>query len=394
MYKIAFIIQFNQPTAGGVFFTATTRIKYFIQKNKDFEVRVFNIRSRPFFLIRLFRYLKTGEKFYTQSSLFNDLFVSNVFYSISLIEYLKLRLSKGSNFDFKDKIVQLSKYFEDVDLIAAHFGNGPGELALYLSEFLNKKFTVTFHGSDIHTTPFISKEKFALYQNMLCKSSANIFLSEGLLKKSLSIYNSFEKSYALYNGIDYKIFRKIESNEIDNLRKRYQLQNKVVGFVGNLIEVKNVLTLIKIFHEVNKNYLDVSFMVIGDGNLKGQLKNGFIRIGLDVNFFGPINHKEMPFYYNLLDILVLPSKNEGLPRVILESMACGVQCVGSKVTGIEELLPPENTFALDKDFELNIAKRIVEILKSNSRSTFDKSKFDLKVIASRQGDIYRKVIDD
>ena len=62
--KVAFILQFNQPEIGGLFFSSTSRIKYFIKKNKDIDVCVFNIRAKPGLFIRILRYLITkGEQY-------------------------------------------------------------------------------------------------------------------------------------------------------------------------------------------------------------------------------------------------------------------------------------------------------------------------------------------
>jgi glycosyltransferase involved in cell wall biosynthesis len=94
-----------------------------------------------------------------------------------------------------------------------------------------------------------------------------------------------------------------------------------------------------------------------------------------------------------MDILVLPSKNEGLGSVLIEAMACGVPCVGSRVGGIPELLPKENCFYLNENFELLISNRICEIISGSYSITFDKSLFDYKSIAIRQGNLYRSLLE-
>ena len=78
--------------------------------------------------------------------------------------------------------------------------------------------------------------------------------------------------------------------------------------------------------------------------------------------FGNIDHKQMPDIFNMIDILVLPSLNEGLPLVLLEAQACGAAAVGSNVGGISEAIGIENTFDLNDEFVTNISNRIIRII--------------------------------
>ena len=73
-----------------------------------------------------------------------------------------------------------------------------------------------------------------------------------------------------------------------------------------------------------------------------------------VTFAGPKLHDELPDWYRAADLTVLPSRSEGLPNVLRESLACGTPFVASNVGGINEiadprfglLVPPEDPEAL------------------------------------------------
>ncbi len=390
--KISFIIQFNQPGYGGMYFSSTSKIKQFIKYNSDFEVGVFNIRAKPPIYIRWLKNILAKRNFYPQDSIFNGLNCKNIYHSISIFEYISIKLFSSYELDLYKKSKEILSDFADTDLIAAHFGNGPGEIAMYLSKILNKKFTVMFHGSDIHTTPFLSEKKKALYENMLSKSSLNIFVSKGLMLKSLEIVDVENKNHVLYNGVDFNLFQRLDINTIKRKKKELNCSGKVIGFVGNLIEVKNVITLVEIFKNIKRNYLNnVSFIIIGDGNQRSLLQSLFIQENIKVDFLEQIPNAEMPLYFSIMDILVLPSLNEGFGRVIIEALTCGVQCVGSRVGGIPELLPEENCFDLNENFELLISNRICKLISENHSITFEKNLFDFKTIAIRQGNLYRSL---
>lgn len=94
----------------------------------------------------------------------------------------------------------------------------------------------------------------------------------------------------------------------------------------------------------NKN---ITFTFIGWGNEVRKLQELAIELGIDKNvvFLGRIsNHNELRDIIKEHDFFVFPSKTEGLPRCIIEAMACSLVCVASNVGGIPELLQSENLF--------------------------------------------------
>lgn len=391
--NIYFIIQFNKEEYGGMYFSSTSRIKYFISEAKEFSCSVFNIRIKPPKLICILKNRMNKRNCYPDTSIFNGLECKNLYLNINYLIYFKNIIYRESKLKIEKEIHQISSYFNDVDLIVAHFANGPGTIAYFLAKHLNKRFSVIYHGSDIHTTPFINKKHFNLTKNILQSSSANIFVSNYLMNKSFEIFDTHEKSYVLYNPIDVEIFKKASSYEIDLLREKHNLKKLVIGFVGNLIEVKNVLSLVTIFHFINTHLNStVSFIIIGDGNLKNELLEQFKLRKINVHFLGRLAYKEMPKYFSLMNILILPSKKEGLGRVIIEAQACGTTCVGSKVGGIPELVEEKNCFKLDETFEKSISNRICELLLTPEPVDFNNEPVSPLFIAHKQLEIFSNII--
>jgi glycosyltransferase involved in cell wall biosynthesis len=67
----------------------------------------------------------------------------------------------------------------------------------------------------------------------------------------------------------------------------------------------------------------------------------------------------LPRWYSAADAVVLPSKSEGLPRVMLEAMACGTPFIGTRISGVvDHIRDGENGFIVAPDDEPALALRL------------------------------------
>ena len=117
-------------------------------------------------------------------------------------------------------------------------------------------------------------------------------------------------------------------------------------FVGTLEQLyKAPDVLLDAVGQCFRQGLDLELVLIGGGKYQQQLETRAeaLGLGLRVRFLGQLPAGEA--VRNDLDranLFVLPSRQEGLPRAMLEAMARGLPCIGSTVGGIPELLPPED----------------------------------------------------
>lgn len=88
------------------------------------------------------------------------------------------------------------------------------------------------------------------------------------------------------------------------------------------------------FLEIHKRVPDVMFIVVGDGPLRKKVEQA--TSGLNVVFTSRIPQEEVANWTNAMDIMVLPSRNEGFDAVAVEAQACGTIVVGSSNGGIPE----------------------------------------------------------
>lgn len=131
------------------------------------------------------------------------------------------------------------------------------------------------------------------------------------------------KVNVIQNYVDTDLFNVFSSNKYDDR----------VVYVGRLSKEKNIFNLIEAI-----KLLDLRLDVYGSGVLREKLEDFSKRINANVNFFGRVNNSELPSIYNNYKYYILPSLNEGMPKSLLEAMSCGLICIGTNVTGINEVI--------------------------------------------------------
>lgn len=114
----------------------------------------------------------------------------------------------------------------------------------------------------------------------------------------------------------------------------------VVGIVGRLTHIKNhrmLLDSIKILKERGQA-TSLRFLVVGDGELRGELEQYARKLKIDEMVIFAGWHKDMPKIYGAMDAVVLTSRNEGTPVTLIEAMAAGIPVVATAVGGVPDLM--------------------------------------------------------
>ena len=132
---------------------------------------------------------------------------------------------------------------------------------------------------------------------------------------------------------------------------------------GSFTRVKNQEGLLRIFREVLQHTPDAQLVLFGDGPLWRDINSAVSRNGLHEHVHLPGNVENLPPLMAGADLMLLPSKTEGLPGVVLEAAAHQVPCVAYDVGGIKEAIRHGETGVLvAKDDEAAFAKAIIELL--------------------------------
>lgn len=149
------------------------------------------------------------------------------------------------------------------------------------------------------------------------------------------------KTTLIPGGVDTEKF--LPASDKLAIRRRLQLPtDRVVLFtVRNLVARMGLENLLLAVSAARRRAQDLFLVLGGDGPLKNELKQLTQRENIvdKVHFAGFIHENQLPSYYQMADLFVLPTRElEGFGLVTLESMACGVPVAGTPVGGTQEIL--------------------------------------------------------
>lgn len=193
------------------------------------------------------------------------------------------------------------------------------------------------------------------------------------------------KIHHIYNFIDTELFKPAGN----------QKEDKSVFYIGRIVHDKNLHNLINAFRGLK----DFKLYFIGNGELKNKLKKRSEKLEVNLTFLGTIPNNKLPKVINQYQIFILPSYFEGNPKVLLESMSCGITCIGSNIKGINNIITHgKNGYLCNFDFK-SIRDAIISVYKNeilresisvNARK-FVMENCDLNLVADKEFEIYKQI---
>lgn len=173
------------------------------------------------------------------------------------------------------------------------------------------------------------KEESWCYQKM----DNIVFVSQDAKNRFRELFDIDEdKLKVVYNLID--------CDEIVRLSKCKPVEKKkfTICMVGRLNKQKRYDRALEVASKLKNNGYDLEFWVLGDGELKTELKNEIFKLGLQDNFL-LLGFVKQPYsYINQADILFLCSESEGFSLVVCEALCLGKPVVSTCTSGPTELI--------------------------------------------------------
>jgi glycosyltransferase involved in cell wall biosynthesis len=168
-----------------------------------------------------------------------------------------------------------------------------------------------------------------------------------------------QKITRIPNGVDVSAFSGA-SPTITEIRKR---KGPVVGIVARLMPKKGHAELLRSAPRVLAEFPDTLFVFVGEGFLRRDLENMARSLGIAENTLFLGRRKDMPGVYASLDVIVLPSSNEGMPMSILEALAAKKPVIATPVGDVPRVIAHGQTGLLVKPQNVDdLSSAILQVL--------------------------------
>jgi len=233
-----------------------------------------------------------------------------------------------------------------------------------------------------------------------CVSKSNITIaspSKWLMKASQSskMFKEFKHVHIPY-GIDTTVFKphnKSFSRNVLSVPEDKIVFLFVVDFLVSKRKGGQVLQ--KALEEIIDEESNILIMTVGNGEIKHEkLKNNLINLG------SISDDRLMSIIYSAADALLLPSKEDNLPNVMIESLVCGTPVITNKVGGMKDVIVSSENGVFTEGFSAKDLKKAIKYFLSK-KSQFSSrhisseaaQRFALKRQAQTYIDLYQDIID-
>jgi glycosyltransferase involved in cell wall biosynthesis len=220
----------------------------------------------------------------------------------------------------------------------AHFASTATTVTRMAARFAGLSFSFTAHAKDI----FHEEVREDDLRRKLTDASAVVTVSDFNRDHLLQTYGpAAARVRRIYNGLDLTQFPYREPSD----------RPPIIVAVGRLVEKKGFADLVAACALLATRRRLFTCQIIGGGDLTPSLQAQVERLGLgdQVQLLGPLPQSEVIRHVQRASVMAAPcvvgrdGNRDGLPTVLLEAMALGTPCVSTDVTGIPEVVRPDET---------------------------------------------------
>ncbi len=282
-------------------------------------------------------------------------------YSLGMKRNIQLEDEKApGKINYLRSVIHLKKIIrkEKPDILHAHYASSYG-LVGALTGF--HPFIVSVWGTDILSFPMNSALHNKIIKFNLLKAD-KILATGNYLARETSRYTNKKITVTPF-GVDTENFYPRD------IKNKFNNSSTVIGTIKRLEKFYGINYLLEAFKILKEKYpgYNLKLIITGDGNEKEALKSRAkkLRIADDVLFTGYVSPAGTAEYYNMMDIVVIPSLRESFGVAAIEAGACARAAVVTNVGGLPEIVINNETGLIVPPADTNSLAGAIEILINN-----------------------------
>jgi len=271
-------------------------------------------------------------------------------------------------------LFQLAKHVRenDYDLIHAH-ASKPGYLARVAAVGTRIPVLYSPHGFSFHEGVSRFKAQVFAFLERLAAPLTRFIITVSSGERDLARryrIGSDSLFVVIHTGIDPQPFRVPINVPQQKKNLEIPLATPIVGSVGRLNNQKSPLDFIRMAAVVHQHQPDVNFIWVGTGPLDADARAMTQEMGLSPVFHFLGQRQDVPALLHIMDCLVLPSRWEGFPLVVLEALAADVPVVATDISGTREAIEHgQNGWLAPVGDAEAMAEFVLDILKNPERAS-------------------------
>ncbi len=226
------------------------------------------------------------------------------------------------------------------DAVLGYWAHPDGAVAVELARRTGATSGVIIGGSDVLLLTQRPDRREQVC-GVLREADAVLTVSDSLHRRVIELGATADRAHVWHQGVDHGVFFPGDQAEARG-RVGLTADESALLWVGRMEPVKGLDVLLSACRLLADEGASFRLHLVGDGGLRSSLRSQADALGLrdHVRFAGATAPEGLGDWYRAADLTVLPSRSEGLPNVLRESVACGTPFVASDVGGVREIAEP------------------------------------------------------
>ena len=238
----------------------------------------------------------------------------------------------------------------------------------------SKNKTIYYAHNDVK----FSDSNLKLFKKCAQIISVSDYLNESL-KKEAHIEKDSNKFCVVKNGIDLELFYPYSGSRKNVLREQfgYSSADILILFSGRLVPEKGIHYVVKAVNELSEKNKNIKLIAVGANSFNLKVQTNFekqliesVKGKKNILFTGFISNSNLPDYYNMADIVVLPSMwEEPAGLTMIEALACGRPLITTDVGGIREYVAGSGAIQLNpknSDFYVQLKNTLLSLIENDT----------------------------